>query len=181
MGSAPYGNPESEQTNKFIDIIKTKLVDIKEDGSIWLNQYYFNYATGLRMVKDKKWETLFGFSRRDANADLEQHHCNLASAIQRVTEEIVLKMAIEAKRITGSENLCMAGGVALNCVVNSKLLKEGIFKNIYIQPAAGDAGGALGAALAVSFMYFEEERTVDETNDKKCLALILDRIIRKRK
>jgi carbamoyltransferase len=166
MGLAPYGNPESTQTREFIEIIKTKLVDIKADGSIWLNQSFFNYATGLRMVKDRKWEKLFGFPGRKAEMDLKQHHCNLALAVQKVTEEIVLKMAMEAKRITGSEYLSMAGGVALNCVANGKLLKENIFKNIYIQPAAGDAGGALGAALAASFMYFEEERTADEQNDQ---------------
>ena len=166
MGLAPYGNSESDQTSKYIDIIKSHLIDIKSDGSIWLNQSYFNYASGLTMVREKKWEVLFGFPLRKPEAELEQHHCNLALAIQRITEEIVIKMAIEAKRLTNSENLCMAGGVALNCVVNGKLLKEGIFKNIYIQPAAGDAGGALGAALTASYMYFDEERTFDEVNDQ---------------
>lgn len=166
MGLAPYGDAKAEQTKGFINIIKTNLVDIKGDGSIWLNQSYFNYATGLRMVKDKKWEALFGFSKRKEESDPEQKHCNLALAIQKVTEEIVIKMAKEAKRITGSENLCMAGGVALNCVANGKLVKEGIFKNIYIQPAAGDAGGAIGAALAASFMYFNEQRTVDDKKDQ---------------
>ena len=165
MGLAPYGNPISEETSKFVELIKKYLVDIKTDGSIWLDQSYFNYATGLRMTKDKKWETIFGFSRREPEAELEQKHCNLALAIQMVTEEIVIKLAIEAKKITGSENLCMAGGVALNCVANGKLLRENIFKNIYIQPAAGDAGGALGAALAVSFMYFKEERVLPEKFD----------------
>lgn len=166
MGLAPYGNPEAAQTREFIEIIKSELVDIKSDGSVWLNQSFFNYATGLRMVKDKKWGKLFGFPRRIAETNIEQHHCNLALAIQKVTEEIVLKMAMEAKRITGSEYLCMAGGVALNCVANGKLLKENIFKNIYIQPAAGDAGGALGAALAANYMYFEEERAADDENDQ---------------
>lgn len=165
MGLAPYGNPNAEETLKFVDIIKANLVDIKEDGSIWLDQSYFNYATGLRMAKDKKWEALFGFPRREAEAELQQHHCNLALAAQKVTEEIVLKMALETKRLTGAENLCMAGGVALNCVANGKLLRENIFKNIYIQPAAGDAGGALGAALAASFMYFEEERPSTDEYD----------------
>jgi carbamoyltransferase len=158
MGLAPYGDPDARQTNDNMDIIKKYLVDIKEDGSIWLNQKYFNYATGLRMVHDNKWEQLFGFPRREDENDLKQHHCNLALAIQKVTEEIVLKMAKEAKRLTGSDYLCMAGGVALNCVANGKLLREKIFKDIYIQPAAGDAGGALGAALAASAMYFDEER-----------------------
>ncbi len=131
-----------------------------------VDQSYFNYATGLRMTKDNKWEAIFGFPRRKDESDLEQHHCNLALAIQQVTEEIVLKMAIEAKRITGSDNLCMAGGVALNCVANGKLIKEKIFKNVYIQPAAGDAGGAIGAALAVSFMDFKEDRVINSKFDQ---------------
>ena len=165
MGLAPYGNPKSQETTKYADLIKAHLVDIKEDGSIWLDQAYFKYAYGLRMVNDNKWDKLFGFPRRKPEADLEQHHCNLALAIQQVTEEIVIKMALEVKNLTGAENLCMAGGVALNCVANGKLLEKGIFKNIYIQPAAGDAGGALGAALSAHHMYFEESRKSDEVND----------------
>lgn len=166
MGLAPYGNPDSPQVEEYIDIIKSNLVDIKEDGSIWMDQSYFNYATGLRMIKEDKWEALFGFATRKDESDLEQHHCNLALAIQLVTEEIVLKMAKEAKRITGSDNLCMAGGVALNCVANGKLIKEKIFKNIYIQPAAGDAGGAVGAALAIAYINFEEERIINSKYDQ---------------
>jgi len=166
MGLAPYGNPEAAETARFIELIKTNLVTIKEDGSVWLNQAYFNYATGLRMVNDKKWAALFGFGHRQAESDLEQKHCNLALAIQKVTEEIVLKMAVEAKRITGADYLCMAGGVALNCVANGKLLKASVFKEIYIQPAAGDAGGALGAALAASCMYFDEKRVFDGKGDQ---------------
>jgi carbamoyltransferase len=166
MGLAPYGNPDSEQTKEFARIIKNNLVDIKEDGSIWLDQKYYNYATGLKMIKEKKWEKLFSFPVRMDEAEISQHHCNLAMAIQQVTEEIVLKMAKEAKRVTKSENLCLAGGVALNCVANGKLVKEKIFKNIYIQPAAGDAGGALGAAMAINYMYFDSERTTDGVNDK---------------
>lgn len=166
MGLAPYGNPESEETAKFVDLIKSNLLDIKDDGSVWLNQSYFKYATGLRMVKDEKWKSLFGFGRREPETNLEQHHCNLALAIQRVTEEIILKMAIEAKKLTGAENLCMAGGVALNCVANGKLIREEIFKEIYIQPAAGDAGGALGAALAASLMYFDEDREINGKSDQ---------------
>lgn len=166
MGLAPYGNEFAPQTQEFISKIKSELVDIKEDGSIWLNQRYFNYATGLRMVHNQKWKDLFGVARRDAEADLDQTHCNLAIAIQKVTEEIVIKMAKEAKRLTNSDYLCMAGGVALNCVANGKLLEENIFKEIYIQAASGDAGGALGAALAASHMYFEERRVIDYTYDQ---------------
>ncbi len=166
MGLAPYGNPESADTHEYIKRITTQLIDIKEDGSIWLNQSWFKYATGLRMVNDRKWETLFGFPRREPEAELEQKHCNLALAIQRVTEEIVLKMAIETRKLTGADYLCLAGGVALNCVANGKLLRERVFSDIYIQPAAGDAGGALGAALATSCMYFDEKRVFNDGIDQ---------------
>ncbi|MCG3167026.1 MAG: Decarbamoylnovobiocin carbamoyltransferase [Bacteroidia bacterium] len=165
MGLAPYGNPDAEQTRNFIKLIKEHLVDIKEDGSIHLNQEYFNYATGLRMVHDKKFDALFGMKKRNAEGELEQYHCNLAYAIQEVTEEIVLKMAAEAKRLTGSKYLCMAGGVALNCVANGKLLGAKIFSDIFIQPAAGDAGGALGAAQAAHYMYFGAERKPNDNTD----------------
>lgn len=161
MGLAPYGNPQSEQTHKFVQLIKDHLVKIKDDGSIWLNQEYFNYATGLRMIHGKKFEKLFGLPVLKADGDVNQNHCNMALAIQMVTEEIVLKMAREAKRITGAEYLCMSGGVALNCVANGKLIKEKIFKDIFIQPASGDAGGALGAAQIAHFMYFGEPRQAD--------------------
>ena len=160
MGLAPYGNPNSKEVTRFEKIIKSKLVDIKNDGSIWLNQKYFNYAVGLRMVEDKKWEKLFGFPKRQPESALESVHCNLALAIQNVTEDIVIKMAQEAKRLTNSDYLCLAGGVALNCVANGKLQQKNIFKDIFIQPAAGDAGGALGAALAAHFLYFEKERDI---------------------
>lgn len=158
MGLAPYGNPNSTETQTFINKIKSTLIDIKSDGSIWLDQTYFNYSTGLTMTNDKKWLELFGIERRKPESELKQTHCNLALAIQKVTEEIVILMAKEAKRLTNSTNLCLAGGVALNCVANGKLLLENIFENIYIQPAAGDAGGALGSALAVDYMYFNTKR-----------------------
>lgn len=160
MGLAPYGNHGSAQVAKFVDLIKTHLIDIKADGSIWLNQEYFNYATGLRMVFDDKWEKLLNFKRRASESLLEQIHCDFALAIQEVTEEVVIKMAEEAKRLTGSKNLCMAGGVALNCVANGKLQKTNIFENVYIQPAAGDAGGALGAALAAYYIHYNQERKI---------------------
>jgi carbamoyltransferase len=158
MGLAPYGNPESKQTHEYHRRIKEHLVSIKDDGSIWVNQDYFNYATGLRMIKGDKWEKLFGLPVLVADGKIDQRHCDMALAIQQVTEEIVLKMAREAKRITGSDNLCMAGGVALNCVANGKLLREKIFSDLFIQPASGDAGGALGAAEMAHYMYFDQER-----------------------
>ncbi len=166
MGLAPYGNPEADETKAYIKTIKDQLISIKDDGSIWLNQAYFSYATGLRMVDDKKWEKLFGFKKKEEEDELQQHHCNLGYAIQQVTEEIVCKMATEAKKLAGSEYLCMAGGVALNCVSNGKLLQSGLFKDIFIQPAAGDAGGALGAAQAAYYIYFNKERTASVERDE---------------
>ena len=160
MGLAPYGIPGSAEVGQYIQIIKDKLVGINEDGSVWLNQKYFNYSTGLRMVKDNLWKELFGFERREPEGKIEQRHSNLALAIQQVTEEILLKMAAEAKRVTGSENICLAGGVALNCVGNGKLLKSKIFGRIFVQPAAGDAGGAVGAALAAYYLVFNNERKI---------------------
>ena len=157
MGLAPYGNSGSTDYLKFVEIIKGTLVEIKSDGSIRLNQKYFSYATGLRMVFDQKWEKLFGFKRRDSLEEIKQKHMDLALAIQAVTEEVVIAMAKEAKRLTNSDNLCLAGGVALNCVANGRLMDENIFKNIWIQPAAGDAGGALGAALAAHHIYYGAE------------------------
>ena len=161
MGLAPYGNPHAEQVKEFIEKIETHLVTINEDGSIFLPQEYFTYATGLRMIPDKKWESLFGFKKRLAESSLEQEHCNLGLAIQQVTEKIILKMAQEAQRLTGSKNLCLAGGVALNCVANGQVQKAQIFEALFIQPAAGDAGGALGAALAAHHLYFDRERSID--------------------
>lgn len=159
MGLAPYAAPDAEETKRFISLLKQVVISVKEDGSVWLNQHYFNYATGLEMVHDKKWEKLLGIKKRKPEDELTESHCNLAYALQQITEEAVLKMAAEAKRLTGSENLCMAGGVALNCVANGKLLQSGIFKNIFIQPASGDAGGALGAAMAAHHIYFGKEKT----------------------
>ena len=158
MGLAPYADPNNTQTEQLKEILLEKVIHIYNDGSIWLNQDYFTYATSLRMVEEKKWEALVGFSKRNEEDQIEQHHANLAYALQNITEEVVLKMAKEAKRVTNSNYLCLAGGVALNCVANGNLEKAGIFKNIWIQPAAGDAGGSLGAALAVDQMYFQNER-----------------------
>ena len=158
MGLAPYGDPESERTKMFVDAIYKELIDLKDDGSIWLNQDYFDYATGLRMTRDNKWEQLFGLPARQPESELTQPYCDMALAVQQVTEEAVRRMARETQRVTGARHLCMAGGVALNCVANGRVLGEGIFDDIFIQPAAGDAGGAVGAALAASHIYFGESR-----------------------
>jgi carbamoyltransferase len=165
MGLAPYGDINADETISFIRIIKNNLTEIKEDGSVFLNQKYFTYSTGLRMVNDNKWKELFGIARRKPEADITQSYCNLALAIQTVTEEIVINMATEAKRLTNADFLCMAGGVALNCVANGKLHDLELFKNIFIQPAAGDAGGALGAALAAHHIYFEQQRKIPDEQD----------------
>ncbi len=165
MGLAPYGDPQSPDIARYVSIIKDKLIDIKEDGSIWLNQDYFNYATGLRMVHEDKWEALFGFPQRKPDDELGPEHCNLGLAIQQVTEDVVILMAKEAKRLTNADSIVLAGGVALNCVSNGKLQKSGVFKNVFIQPAAGDAGGALGAALAAYYIYFGKSRVIDYEQD----------------
>ncbi len=165
MGLAPYGNANDKQVHDFVSKIKKELTDIKADGSVWMNQEYFNYASGLTMVNDIQWAKLWGFPKRKPGEEIQLHHCNLGLAIQQVTEEIVIKMAQEAKKLTGADYLCLAGGVALNCVANGKLINTGIFKDVFIQPAAGDAGGAPGAALAAHHIYFEEERKVTNEND----------------
>ncbi|HER09035.1 MAG TPA: hypothetical protein ENO20_09015, partial [Bacteroides sp.] len=157
MGLAPYGNPDSPRVESFVKIIRQELITLGEDGSIWLNQKYFRYATGLRMIDHGKWKKLFGIPRRKEADGIGQVHCDLALAIQRVTEEIMMKMVTHAREYAESEeqsrNLCLAGGVALNCVANGKLKESGPFRNIFVQPAAGDAGGALGAALAVHHIF----------------------------
>ncbi len=158
MGLAPYGDPEGERTANYRKRITDHLVTIYEDGSIWLDQQYFNYATGLRMVKDEKWQKLFGLKKREPKDDMLSEHCDLALAIQQITEEIFLKMAKTAKERTGCRNICLAGGVALNSVANGKLIDSGLFDEVYIQPAAGDAGGAVGAALAAHHIYEGNER-----------------------
>ena len=153
MGLAPYGKP------KFKNIILDKLVDLKDDGTFRLNMDYFDFATGLKMTNDK-FTNLFGQPVRNYKKDLlTQFHMDIASSIQSVTEEIVLRLAKSIAKEHKSKNLCMAGGVALNCVANGKILKEKIFENIWIQPAAGDAGGALGAALALWFKELKNKRS----------------------
>jgi carbamoyltransferase len=165
MGLAPYGNRGAEQTRRFKDAILRELADIRDDGSILLNMDYFDYATGLKMCDDRKWEKLFGVPPRKPETHITQDYMNMASAIQEVTEDIVLRLARTAKELTKSRYLALAGGVALNSVANGKLLRTGLFDDIWIQPAAGDAGGALGAAYAVWHIYGKNERVVRGNTD----------------
>jgi carbamoyltransferase len=151
MGLAPYGMP------KYVDKIKDNLIDIKEDGSFFLDMSYFDYCTGLTMT-NKKFADLFDGPPRDPESELSQKEMDLAASIQVVTEEIVLKLANSIRIETGLKNLCLAGGVALNCVANGKLLKSSTFDDVWVQPAAGDAGGALGAALAIHHMMLDNPR-----------------------
>jgi carbamoyltransferase len=157
MGLAPYGEP------RFKDIILSKLIDVKEDGSFRLNMDYFNYATGLTMT-NKKFAKLFNMERREPENKLSQIHMDMAASIQAATEEIVLKITRFLSKEFKLQNLCMAGGVALNCVANGKILKEGLFKNIWIQPASGDAGGALGAAQAFYYQELDNKRKILKTD-----------------
>ena len=158
MGLAPYGEP------KYVDLILNELIDLKDDGSFKLNMKYFNFVAGLTMTS-KKFDRLFGGPPRKSESELTQREMDLARSVQDVTEEIMLRMAKHIKRETGQKYLCLAGGVALNCVANGKILREGIFDDIWIQPAAGDAGGALGAALFVWYQYLNNERNADNKTD----------------
>jgi len=153
MGLAPYGQP------KYADLILKELIDLKEDGSFKLNMKYFSYTTHLKMI-NKKFVSLFGKRRREPEIDkIENFHMDVASSIQKVIEIVVIKICEHIKKITKSSNLCLSGGVALNCVANGKLLEKKIFENIWIQPAAGDAGGALGAALAYYHLTLGNKKT----------------------
>jgi carbamoyltransferase len=166
MGLAPYGNPDAEQVKKWGQLILDELVDLREDGSILLNMDYFDYATGLTMCRNDRWTSLFGIPPRQKETLITQEYMNMALAIQQVTEEIVLRLAATTKKLTNADNLVMAGGVALNCVANGKLLRQGLFKDIWIQPAAGDAGGALGAALAAWHIGQNQERHSNPGGDQ---------------
>ena len=158
MGLAPYGKPI------YVDLIKEKLVSIAEDGSFHLNMSYFEFATGLTMTS-KKFDSLFGGKARKSESKITEREMNLAASIQKVIEEIIIKLAKDIANETGEKNLCLAGGVALNCVVNGILLREKIFENIWIQPASGDAGGALGAALAVWYLFYNKKRNLPSSFD----------------
>jgi len=159
MGLAPYGEP------KYVNRIYDRLINVKEDGSFRLNMKFFDFATGLKMT-NAAFDDLFGHEARHPESNITQHEMDMAASIQVVTEDIMLKLAKHAHALTGNKNLVMAGGVALNCVANGKILREGPFENIWIQPAAGDAGGALGAALAVWHLYLKNERNADDMTDK---------------
>jgi carbamoyltransferase len=158
MGLAPYGEP------KYVETIKDYLIDIKDDGSYRLNLDYFNYCTGMTMTNER-FDRLFGGSPRMANEPITQREMDLAASIQAVTEEVMLRLSRSIAQETGIKNLCLAGGVSLNCVANGKILRDGQFKNIWIQPAAGDAGGALGAALVAHYLYKGQPRNVDGQRD----------------
>jgi carbamoyltransferase len=158
MGLAPYGEA------KFANLIFDNLMDLKPDGTFHLDQSFFDYCTGLRMTNDK-FDALFGGRARKPEEPLEQRHMDLAASIQVVTEEVVLRLTRSIAAETGAENLCLAGGVALNCVANGKVLRDGKFKRVWIQPAAGDAGGALGAALAAYHLHKDQPRRLDNELD----------------
>jgi carbamoyltransferase len=160
MGLAPYGEP------KYADLIKDNLINIKEDGSFHLDMSYFDYCTDLKMT-NKKFDDLFGAPPRKPESILTQREMDIAASIQLVTEEVVIQLARGIRKSTGLKNLCLAGGVALNCVANGKLLRENIFDNIWIQPASGDAGGAVGAALAAYYLMLNQPRKVNPNDSMK--------------
>jgi carbamoyltransferase len=158
MGLAPYGEP------RYASVILDHLIDLKPDGSFRLDMSYFDYCTGLRMTSDK-FHALFGGSPRRADELLTQKHMDLAASIQAVTDEVVLRISQAIAAETGAENLCLAGGVALNCVANGKVLRAGRYRRLWVQPAAGDAGGAVGAALAAYHLFKRQPRHVSPTGD----------------
>ncbi|MGE4263899.1 MAG: carbamoyltransferase [Desulfovibrio sp.] len=159
MGLAPYGIEGGERVERYRKVILDRMVDLRPDGSLLLNMDYFDYATGLTMCRADRFEAALGLPQRAGESEITQEYMDLALAIQQITEEAVFRMADTARELTGAKNLVMAGGVALNCVANGKLLKRGVFENIWIQPAAGDAGGALGAALAAWHIGLSQPRT----------------------
>tara|TARA_Y100001933_G_scaffold95017_2_gene95963 strand:+ start:179 stop:2014 length:1836 start_codon:yes stop_codon:yes gene_type:complete len=159
MGLAPYGEP------RYVDLIYDKLIDVKEDGSFWLDQSYFNYCTGLTMTNDR-FADLFGQPPRGSEAELTQFHMDVAASIQQVTEEVVLRLVNSLAEEYDCPNLCLAGGVALNCVANGRVQREGRFDNVWVQPASGDAGGSLGAALAAHHLHLGKPRRLSGAQDE---------------
>lgn len=166
MGLAPYGNRTSSRVAEYTKRLREEMVDIREDGSFLLNMDYFTFATGLQMCEDERFAALFSLEKRKPEEALNQQHMDLALAIQEVTEEIVLRLAQTARNLTGCPNLVMSGGVALNCVANGKLQHQKIFENLWIQPAAGDAGGALGAAYIGYHIHQGQQRLSGDHQDK---------------
>lgn len=162
MGLAPYGRQNGKEKQKYKKLILENIIDLKQDGSLFLNMQYFDYAAGLKMFKPERWERLFDLPHRQSESEIGQNYMDLALALQEITEEAVMRLALTAKEITGTGNLVMAGGVALNCVANGKLVNSDCFENIWIQPAAGDAGGALGAAYAAHHIWKDSPREVDK-------------------
>jgi carbamoyltransferase len=160
MGLAPYGTKGGERTEHYKSMILENIVDVKSDGSVLLNMSYFNFATGLTMCRDKYWQQLFDIPKRSPESTISEEYMDLALAIQEITENIMLRLARTAKSLTSCDNLVLAGGVALNCVANGKLIRENIFNKIWVQPAAGDAGGALGAAYTAWHIWMEIPRAL---------------------
>jgi len=158
MGLAPYGEP------KYVKTIYDKLIDVKPDGTFRMNMEYFDYCTGLTMTNEK-FGRLFGGPAREAESQFSQREMDLARSIQEVTEEVMLRLVKTLQGETGQENLCLAGGVALNCVGNGRIVRDASIKGLWIQPAAGDAGSAVGAALSVYHEYLDGPRHVDGTHD----------------
>ncbi len=165
MGLAPYGEP------KYVDLILSEILDLKEDGSFKLNMKYFGYCGGMKMT-NWRFEKLFDGPARKSETLITQKEMDIAASIQKITEEIMLKMASHVYKVTGLDELCLAGGVALNCVANGRILREGPFKDIWIQPASGDAGGALGAALSVWYKYLGNKRQADNKFDRQKASLL---------
>jgi len=165
MGLAPYGEP------KYADLILRELIDLKEDGSFKMNMRYFGYCNGLKMT-NARFEKLFGAPPRRPETKITQKDMDIASSVQKVTEEIMLRMSRHVHTVTGMDRLCLAGGVALNCVGNGRILREGPFKEIWVQPASGDAGGALGAAMLAWHKYLGNPRTADEATDRQKASLL---------
>jgi len=166
MGLAPFGT-YSKQVQTLVKLIKKNLIHICEDGSFLLNMDYFDYATGLKMTNNSKWEKLFGVLPRKPESEISDIYIDLAYAVQYVTEEIILKLVSNVRAVTKQDNLVLAGGVALNCVANSKILKSNLFKHVWIQPAAGDSGGALGAAFAVWHIYLGKDKVYTGSDKMK--------------
>ncbi|MFO0974067.1 MAG: carbamoyltransferase N-terminal domain-containing protein [Phycisphaerae bacterium] len=164
MGLAPYGEP------RYQELILKHLIDLKPDGSLWMDQSYFNYCAGVTMT-NRKFDALFGAPPRKGSDRVEQRHMDLAASVQKVTEEVMLRAARHVHAVTKSKNLCLAGGVALNCVGNGRILREGPFENIWIQPAAGDAGGALGTALLIWHQLLGNARTVTASDRQQASLL----------